>query len=83
MPRKNVKPLQVADLIAALEALLKRLDTGQWDQAALRPAALNAAAAAEGADMNELFGFSLVPAFAAFVPPPFPRPHPKGSIVPA
>ena len=37
-----------AETIAAAQVLLKRLDTGRWDDAALTPAALNAAAQAQG-----------------------------------
>lgn len=72
-----------AETVAALQVLLKRLDTGEWDTAALQPAALNAAAAGQGVEMNQLFGFNLVPSFAAYTPPGYPRPHPKGAPIPA
>ena len=72
-----------AEVIALIEVLLKRLDTGQWDAAALTPAALNAAASALGADLNAIGGlFAAAPAFAQFDPGPFPRPFAKGSAAP-
>jgi pimeloyl-ACP methyl ester carboxylesterase len=70
-----------AETIAALQVLLKRLDTGSWDDAALRPAALNAQALAQGAATNSFFGFPAAPAFEAFSPAPFSRPFPKGATV--
>jgi len=72
-----------AETVAALQVLLKRLDTGEWDAAALEPAALNAAAVAQGSEMNQLFGLDLVPSFAPFIPAAYPRPHSKGSPIPA
>jgi pimeloyl-ACP methyl ester carboxylesterase len=70
-----------AETIAALQVLLKRLDTGTWDDAALQPAALNSEALAQGASMNSFFGFPAAPAFEAFSPAPFPRPFPKGATI--
>ncbi len=72
-----------AEVIAALRVLLKRIDTGRWDDAALQPTALNAAAAAQGSIANKIFGFSLDPSFVAYSPPPYPRPFARGSAIPA
>jgi pimeloyl-ACP methyl ester carboxylesterase len=72
-----------AETIAAVQALLRRLDTGQWDDAALRPAALNAVALAQGASANEFFGFALDASFISFTPAQHPRPFSKGSRIPA
>ena len=71
------------ETIAALEVLLKRLDTGRWDAGAMAPQALNEAAAAQGASANQFFGVTFQPAFADFRPAPYPRPHPKGAPIPA
>ena len=70
-----------AETIAALQVLLKRLDTGSWDDAALQPAALNSHALAQGAALNSFFGFAAAPAFEAFSPAPFPRPFAKGTTI--
>jgi hypothetical protein len=70
------------EVVAGLQTLLRRLDTGTWDAAALQPAALNAVAAAQGPDMNRLFGLDLAPAFEVFSPAAYPRPHPKGAPIP-
>jgi pimeloyl-ACP methyl ester carboxylesterase len=70
-----------AETIAALQMLLKRLDTGTWDDAALQPAVLNSQALAQGAAMNSFFGFPAAPAFETFSPAPFPRPFPKGAAI--
>jgi len=72
-----------AEILAALQQLLHRLDTGAWDDSALTPAALNSAATAQGADASSLFGFHLEPAFVAYRPAPYPRPFPKGGRIPA
>jgi pimeloyl-ACP methyl ester carboxylesterase len=71
------------EIVAALQVLLKRLDTGQWDAAALQPGALNAVAVAQGPDMNRLFGLDLAPSFEVYSPAAYPRPHAKGAPVPA
>ncbi len=72
-----------AEIIAAFKVLLHRLDTGAWDEASLRPEALNASAVAVGPDANSLGGFvAAEPAFIAFTPGPYPRPFPKGSAAP-
>jgi pimeloyl-ACP methyl ester carboxylesterase len=70
-----------AETIAALQVLLKRLDTGSWDDTALQPAALNSQALAQGAAVNSFFGFAAAPAFVAFTPAPFPRPFPNGAAI--
>ena len=70
------------EIIAALQVLLKRLDTGVWDDAALQPSALNSAAAALGPSANQFFGFTLDPSFVAFKPAPYLRPFYATSPVP-
>ena len=72
-----------AETIAALQVLLKRLDTGVWDDAALQPAALNAASAGQGDAANKFFGFAFAPSFVTYSPPPFPRPHAKWETIQA
>ena len=71
-----------AETIAAVQVMLKRLDTGSWDNGALKPAALNAAAHAQDGSLNVFFGTAAPPAFVDFKPAPFPRPFAKGSSVP-
>ncbi|HEY0830541.1 MAG TPA: prolyl oligopeptidase family serine peptidase [Candidatus Dormibacteraeota bacterium] len=68
-----------AETVAALQVLLKRLDTGRWDEAALQPAALNAAALAQGDLENVFFGAATPPAFVDFSPTQYPRPFAKGA----
>jgi pimeloyl-ACP methyl ester carboxylesterase len=72
-----------AETVAALQVLLERLDTGQWDDSALQPAALNTAALAQGDLENVFFGAATPPAFVAFSPAPYPRPFAKGSSIPS
>ena len=73
-----------AEVISLIKVMLRRLDSGRWDDAALRPAALNAAALALGAQDNAIGGiFAAQPAFADYAPGPYPRPFPKGSTLPA
>ena len=71
-----------AEIIAALKVLLKRLEVGRWDDAALQPGALNAAAAKVGASASKIFGLQFDPSFAAFKPPPYPRPFAIGATIP-
>jgi hypothetical protein len=71
------------ETIAALEVLLKRLDTGRWDGTAVQPAALNAGALAQGAKANSFFGLDVPPAFVAFKPAAYPRPFDSRSTIPA
>jgi hypothetical protein len=71
-----------AEIVAGAKVLLSRLRTGHWASAALRPAALNASAAALGPSLNifqaEASGhapvFPAAPAFQAFSPAAYPRP---------
>jgi pimeloyl-ACP methyl ester carboxylesterase len=71
-----------AETVAAVQVLLKRLDTGRWDDAALQPASLNAAATAQGDLENVFFGAATPAAFVDFNPAPYPRPFAKGGSVP-
>jgi hypothetical protein len=63
-----------AETIAALQALIQRLDAGTWQ--GLDPADLNSAAKRLGARLNVLFpGLPvLAPAFVDYAPAPFLRP---------
>jgi len=63
-----------AEVIAAVQVLLKRLDTGGWDDEALKPAALNAGAFAQGDLLNAYFGGTAPPAFLDYIPSEYPRP---------
>jgi pimeloyl-ACP methyl ester carboxylesterase len=73
-----------AEVIALIEVMLQRLDTGHWDAAALTADALNGAALQLGVSLNAIGGlFPANPAFAAFAAGPYPRPFPKGSAPPA
>jgi pimeloyl-ACP methyl ester carboxylesterase len=71
-----------AETIALVQAMIDRLDTGRWDDQALRPAALNASAQGQGQSYNSFFGFAVPPAFVDFKPGPYPRPFAKGSAAP-
>ena len=72
-----------SEVIVLIKALLNRLDTGKWDDAALAPAAMNAAAAGMGASYNALGGLiAMQPAFTAFNPGAYPRPFPRGATAP-
>jgi len=73
-----------AEVITLINAMLGRLDTGHWDDAALTPAALNASALALGPGLNALGGlFAAQPAFTSFDAGAYPRPFPKGSTAPS
>ena len=72
-----------AEIIAALHVLVRRIDTGQWDDAALQPVAMNVQARAQGATANQILGFSFEPSFEAYAPAAYPRPFAKGSTIPA
>ena len=66
-----------AETVSVIKVLLNRMNTGQWDSAALQPAALNASAAALGPQFNIFATTSVVPtapAFQAFAPGPYQRP---------
>jgi hypothetical protein len=63
-----------AETIVLIQQMIQRLDTGQWDDAALQPSALNAGAQALGDAYNEVGGFFITPpAFTTFAPSPYPR----------
>ncbi len=68
-----------AETVAAVQALLSRLATGHWNDNALRPASMNAAAAALGGFYNIFSnGKKIVPvkpAFIKFSPSPYLRPY--------
>lgn len=70
------------EVVAALEVLLKRLDSGVWDDAALQPAELNAVAASLGPSANQVFFFNLPPSVVTYAPARYPRPFFKGSPIP-
>jgi hypothetical protein len=72
-----------AETISALQVLLNRIDSGRWDGASLQPADLNASAQAQGTELNQIFGFTLTPAFVNYTPPAHPRPHAKGAPIDA
>jgi pimeloyl-ACP methyl ester carboxylesterase len=67
-----------AETITAAQTLLRRLATGHWNDGALRPGSLNAAAAALGPGDNIFAGSNGVvatpPAFVTYRPAPYPRP---------
>jgi hypothetical protein len=67
-----------AETITAAQALLQRLATGHWNDGALRPGNLNAAATALGPADNIFSGSNGVvatpPAFVSYRPAPYPRP---------
>jgi pimeloyl-ACP methyl ester carboxylesterase len=64
-----------AETITVIEAMLARLDAGQWG-APLSPANLNAIAAGLGEAYNRVGGFLIAPpAFENFTPGPYPRPR--------
>ena len=67
-----------AETITAAQTLLRRLATGHWDDQALEPGSMNAAAAALGpADNIFPSGGQIVatpPAFTRYRPPRYPRP---------
>ncbi len=72
-----------AEIITAFKVLLKRLDTGRWDDAALQPGALNTAAGKLGGSASKIFGFQFDPSFVVFKPAPYPRPFGSGATIPA
>jgi pimeloyl-ACP methyl ester carboxylesterase len=71
-----------AETVTAVQALLNRLSTGRWDDAALRTSSLNASAAALGPQFNIFSSGGQVvptpPAFIPFRPTPYPRPFDVG-----
>jgi len=71
-----------AETIAAVQVMLMRLDTGRWDDGALKPASLNESARAQDESLNAFFGAATPPVFIDFNPAPYPRPFAKGSALP-
>jgi hypothetical protein len=64
------------ETITVIQAMLARLDTGNWGGPALAPASLNSVAAALGESYNRVGGFLIAPpAFDNFTPGPYPRPR--------
>jgi pimeloyl-ACP methyl ester carboxylesterase len=63
-----------AENITLAKALIRRVNTGKWNTAALTPAVMNAQAAALGSTYNEYDGTATNPAFTTFTPPPYLRP---------
>jgi hypothetical protein len=72
-----------AETIAAFEALLKRINTGQWDEASLRPDPLNSAAADQRPGASTIFGFPFDPSFVNYQPATYPRPFARGQTIPS
>ena len=72
-----------AETVTAVRTLLRRLDTGSWTGKGLRPAALNAKAAALGPRFNIFIVNGKIvhaaPSFINFRPAPFLRPFTIGS----
>lgn len=70
-----------AEMIAAFTALIECIDTGKWE-GSTEPEALNAAASALDPIYNVLIlgpnRIPTAPAYVAFEPLPFPRPHDLG-----
>ncbi|HEY5985427.1 MAG TPA: prolyl oligopeptidase family serine peptidase [Streptosporangiaceae bacterium] len=71
-----------AETITAVQVLMNRVDSGQWDFTALDPANLNGAAAALGPNFN-IFSVggqvkAVAPAFERFQPTLYPRPFAFG-----
>jgi pimeloyl-ACP methyl ester carboxylesterase len=68
-----------AETITAVKSLVNRLKTGQWNDASLTPAKMNARAAALGPKFNVFAGPSgpvaTPPGFLSYTPPPYPRPY--------
>jgi pimeloyl-ACP methyl ester carboxylesterase len=72
-----------AETVTAVRTLIHRLDTGFWTGEGLKPASLNAKAAALGPGFNIFLVNGKVvaapPAFISFRPPPYLRPFDLGS----
>ncbi len=72
-----------AETVSVIQAMIARLDTGTWNDAALTPAALNTASQSLGDTYNAVGGFFISPpAFASYAPGPYPRAFAKGSPLP-
>ncbi|HKC18553.1 MAG TPA: alpha/beta fold hydrolase [Candidatus Dormibacteraeota bacterium] len=72
-----------AETIASFEALLKRIDTGKWDEASLQPDPLNSAAADLRPGASTIFGYPFDPSFIKYAPATFPRPFARGQAIPS
>jgi pimeloyl-ACP methyl ester carboxylesterase len=72
-----------AETIAAFQALLKRIDTGRWDDASLQPDPLNSAAADQRPGASTIFGFEFDPSFVKYEPALYPRPFAQGQQIPS
>jgi pimeloyl-ACP methyl ester carboxylesterase len=71
-----------AETIAVVEALVARLDSGNWGGGALAPATMDAVAQFQGDSFNTFFGVPTPAAFVNYSPGPHPRPFAQGSSVP-
>jgi hypothetical protein len=71
-----------AETIAAFQALLKRIDTGRWDDTSLQPDPLNSAAADLRPGASTIFGFQFDPSFIKYEPARYPRPFARGEQIP-
>ena len=71
-----------AETIASFEALLKRIDTGHWDESSLQPEPLNNAAADLRPGASTIFGFEFEPSFVKYAPARYPRPFARGQAIP-
>jgi hypothetical protein len=72
-----------AETIMAIEAMVARVDSGNWGGPALAPGTLNDGALALGDSYQTVGGFlKSPPAFENFTPGPYPRPFAKGSPIP-
>jgi pimeloyl-ACP methyl ester carboxylesterase len=71
-----------AETIAAFQALLKRIDTGKWDDTSLQPEPLNSAAADLRPGASTIFGFQFDPSFIKYDPARYPRPFAQGQQIP-
>jgi pimeloyl-ACP methyl ester carboxylesterase len=72
-----------AETFAAMQDLIKRIDTGHWDDAALQPDALNGAAGKLGAVASTIFGFKFDASFVTYQPPQYGRQFNNGATIPS
>jgi dienelactone hydrolase len=72
-----------AETIMAIEAIVARVETGNWGGPALAPGTLNDGAASLGDSYQTVGGFFISPpAFESYTPGAYPRPFAKGSSIP-
>src|ERR1700694_442041 len=72
-----------AETVMAIEAVVARIDSGNWGGPALAPGTLNDAALSLGDAYQTVGGFlKSPPSFENFTPGPYPRPFVKGSPIP-